>query len=107
MDENVSVHAMVSVTPIGVGVSLSSYIAECERVFYEEGLKVQLHAHGTNLEGPWGRVRRAIERAIARVHALGAPRVSTWIKLSTRTDRAQTMEEMVESVRRKLEVEVS
>ncbi len=33
---------------------------------------------------------------------MGAPRISTIIKLGTRTDRDQTMEEKVESVRRRL-----
>ncbi len=37
--------------PLGVGVSLSPYIAACERVLREAGLKVHLHAYGTNLEG--------------------------------------------------------
>ncbi len=38
------------VVPIGMGVSLSPYVAACERVLAEAGLNV-LHANGTNLEG--------------------------------------------------------
>ena len=41
----------VGVVPIGVGVSLSSYVAACERVFAEAGLTTRLHAYGTNIEG--------------------------------------------------------
>jgi uncharacterized protein (TIGR00106 family) len=37
------------IVPIGVGVSLSSYVAACEKVFAEAGLKTALHANGTNI----------------------------------------------------------
>ncbi|MDD2464962.1 MAG: MTH1187 family thiamine-binding protein [Desulfobulbus sp.] len=37
--------------PLGVGVSVSQYVAECHRVLLETGLKHQLHAYGTNIEG--------------------------------------------------------
>jgi uncharacterized protein YqgV (UPF0045/DUF77 family) len=36
------------------------------------------------------------------VHALGAPRISTSLRLGTRTDRDQTMNDKIESVQRKL-----
>jgi uncharacterized protein (TIGR00106 family) len=39
------------VVPLGVGVSVSEYVAACERVLKEAGLKTQLHAYGTNIEG--------------------------------------------------------
>jgi uncharacterized protein (TIGR00106 family) len=90
------------VVPLGVGVSLSSYIAECERVLREAGLETRLHAYGTNIEGEWNEVMAAVKRCHEAVHAMGAPRISTTIKLGTRTDRLQTMEEKVRSVEEKL-----
>jgi len=60
------------------------------------------HAYGTNIEGEWDEVFAAIKRCHQVVHAMGAPRISTTIKLGTRTDRAQTMEDKVASVREKL-----
>jgi hypothetical protein len=39
------------VVPIGVGVHLAPYIAACEKVLTEAGLKVQLHPNGTAIEG--------------------------------------------------------
>ena len=39
------------VVPIGVGVSLSEYIVECQRVLKAAGLKTELHAYGTVIEG--------------------------------------------------------
>ncbi len=90
------------VVPIGVGVSVSSYVAACERVLTEAGLKTVLHAYGTNIEGEWDQVFAAIKRCHEVVHQMGAPRISTTIKLGTRTDRAQTMDDKVRSVKDKL-----
>ena len=90
------------VVPIGVGVSLSTYIAECEKILTEAGLKTELHPYGTNIEGEWDDVFVAIKRCHKKVHAMGAPRITTTIKLGTRVDRGQTMEEKVESVKSKL-----
>ena len=90
------------IVPIGVGVSLSTYIAACEKVLAEAGLKTALHSYGTNIEGEWDDVFAAIRRCHETVHAMGAPRITTTIKLGTRTDRNQTMEDKVDSVKAKL-----
>jgi uncharacterized protein (TIGR00106 family) len=89
--------------PIGVGVSVSKYIAECEKILAEAGLKTQLHAYGTNIEGEWDDVFAAIKRCHEHVHEMGAPRISSTIRLGTRTDREQTMEDKVRSVQEKLQ----
>ncbi|MFH1313753.1 MAG: MTH1187 family thiamine-binding protein [Candidatus Eisenbacteria bacterium] len=94
--------ADVSIVPIGVGVSLSRYVAACERVFTEAELDTHLHAYGTNVEGEWDAVFDAFKRCHEVVHEMGAPRVSTVIKVGTRTDRDQTMGEKVGSVEAKL-----
>jgi len=90
------------IVPIGVGVSLSTYIAACEKVLTEAGLKTSLHSYGTNIEGEWDAVFTAIKRCHETVHGMGAPRITTTIKLGTRTDRNQTMEDKVASVQKKL-----
>jgi len=94
--------ADLCVVPIGVGVSVSPHIAACERILKDAGLKIHLHAYGTNIEGEWGQVFAAIKRCHEAVHAMGAPRISTTIKVGTRTDRDQTMEEKVRSVQEKM-----
>ncbi len=94
--------ADLCLVPIGVGVSVSKEIAACERVLAEAGLKTKLHAYGTNIEGEWDDVFAAIKRCHEVVHEQGAPRIMTIIKLGTRTDRPQTMEDKVQSVKRKL-----
>ncbi|MCR9118464.1 MAG: MTH1187 family thiamine-binding protein [bacterium] len=86
------------VVPIGVGVSVSKYVRECQIVVQEAGLEHRLHAYGTNIEGDWDDVFSAIKQCHQRVHALGAPRITTSIKVGTRTDREQSMQDKIDSV---------
>ena len=90
------------VVPVGVGVSVSKYVAECEKVFQEAGLKTHLHAYGTNIEGEWDTVMAAVKRCHEVVHAAGAPRITSSMRFGTRTDREQHMEDKVRSVEEKL-----
>ena len=94
--------ADLSVIPLGVGVSLAEYVSACQRVLREAGLEPKLHAFGTNVEGDWDVVTAAVRRCHDVVHAMGAPRVSTTLKLSTRIDREQTLSDKVNSVRERL-----
>lgn len=89
------------VVPVGVGTSVSKHVAACQEVLEQAGLSHQLHAYGTNIEGEWDAVFAAIKRCHEVVHTLGAPRITTTLKVGTRTDRRQTMAEKVESVQAK------
>jgi len=84
--------------PLGVELSLSPNIAECQRILNDMGLKHELHAYGTNIEGEWDAVMEAIKRCHNRVHEMGAPRINTTLKLGTRTDRDDTLIGKVQSV---------
>jgi uncharacterized protein (TIGR00106 family) len=97
-----NVIADVCVVPIGVGVSVSKYVAACEKVLADAGLNPTLHAYGTNVEGEWDAVFAAVKRCHEVVHEMGAPRISSTMRFGTRTDRAQSMSEKVHSVRDKL-----
>jgi uncharacterized protein (TIGR00106 family) len=93
----------VCVIPMGVGVSVSEYIVACHKILKKAGLKTQLHAYGTNVEGKWDDVMAAVKACHEEVHAMGVPRITTTIKLGTRTDRSQTMEDKVSSVLNKMQ----
>ena len=86
------------VVPLGVGVSVSRYIAVCEQILSEAGLKIGMHAYGTNIEGEWDEVFQAVKRCHEKLHQMGAPRISTNLRLGTRTNRNQSMEDKVQSV---------
>lgn len=90
------------VVPIGVGVSVSKYVVACHEILKASGLKSELHAYGTNIEGEWDQVMEAVKKCHETVHKMGAPRITTTIKLGTRVDREQTMYDKVESVKTKL-----
>ena len=94
--------ADISIIPIGVGSSLSSYVAACERVLRDAGLQPALHAFGTEVEGDWDVVLGAVRRCHEVVHEMGSPRVHTALKLSTRIYRAQSLDDKVASVRQQL-----
>ena len=94
--------ADLCVIPIGVGVSLGSYIAECEKILMRAGLKTRLHGYGTNIEGEWDDVMQAIKQCHQTLHEMGVPRVSSTIRLGTRIDRDQSIEDKIRSVQEKL-----
>ena len=90
------------VVPVGVGVSVSRHVAACQQVLEDAGLSYNMHAYGTNIEGEWDGVFAAVKRCHEVVHQMGAPRISTTIKVGTRIDREQTMDDKIKSVREKL-----
>lgn len=94
--------ADIAIIPIGVGLSLSRYVAACETVLSEAGLEPTLHANGTNVEGDWDTVTDALKRCHEVLHEMGAPRVATNLRLGTRNDRVQTMDDKLDAVRSKL-----
>jgi len=94
--------ADLCIVPVGVGLSVSHYIAACEKILTKAGLKTHLHAYGTNIEGEWDVVFAAVKRCHEVVHEMGAPRISTTLRVGTRTDREQTMEDKIQSVEVKL-----
>ena len=90
------------IIPMGVGVSLGSYIAACEKILIKAGLNTKLHAYGTNIEGEWEPVMRAVKECHETLHEMGVPRISSTLRLGTRIDREQTMEDKIRSVQQKM-----
>lgn len=92
----------ICVVPIGVGISVSEYVTACQRVLQESGLDHQMHAYGTNIEGDWDVVFAAVKRCHEVVHSMGAVRISSSMRIGTRTDREQSMDDKINSVKAKL-----
>jgi len=90
------------VVPLGAGLSVSRFVAACENIIKEAGLKSMLHAYGTNIEGEWDEVFAAVKKCHEVIHEMGAPRITTTIKFGTRVDREQTMQDKLDSVEEKL-----
>ena len=96
-----NVIADLCIVPMGVGVSVSPYVAVCQKILAEADLDIQLHAYGTNIEGEWETVFAAIRRCHEEIHKMGAPRITTTLKFGTRTDRDQHMADKIRSVKEK------
>ncbi len=92
----------ICVVPMGVGLSVSKYVVECQKIFAAAGLNHQLHAYGTNVEGEWDDVMAAIKQCHEKLHDMGSPRISSTIRMGTRTDHEQTMQDKIDSVNEKL-----
>ncbi len=90
------------VVPLGVGVSVSKYVAVCEKIISDARLKSTLHANGTNIEGDWDEVFSAIKRCHEVIHEMDAPRIFTSLRINTRIDKEQSMQDKIDSVKSKL-----
>lgn len=75
--------AAFSVTPIGVGASVSEHVAEAVRLVRDSGLPNETSAMFTTVEGDWDEVMALIGRCVEAV-AARAPRVSVVIKCDVR-----------------------
>jgi len=81
----------VQIIPIGAGVSVRKEVMRAHELLEESGLPIILHANGSNLEGELEAVLAAIQTAIETLHAEGVVRLSSHIKIGTRTDKVPTM----------------
>lgn len=79
--------AELQVIPIGVGVSVRAQVRRAQELIRESGLAIQEHSFGTNVEGDLETILKVVARVHEVLHAEGAPRLSTAIKLGTRTDK--------------------
>ena len=90
------------VVPLGVGTSLSPFIAACQEVIDKTGLEYELGPSGTAVEGEWEKVFACVKACHEKVHALGAARIYTTLKVNTRLDGQHSFREKVPSVKSKI-----
>ncbi|KAL1971637.1 hypothetical protein VTN31DRAFT_2258 [Thermomyces dupontii] len=89
--------------PMGTGsASVSTQIAEVQRLVEKSGLKYVMHSAGTTLEGPWDKVHRVIGQAHTLLHRQGIARIQTDIRSGSRIDKVQSFEDKVKSVNKLL-----
>lgn len=88
----------VSFIPLGAGTSLSAHVAEALSLIRASGLPYEFHSMGTNIEGEWDEVMALIRRCQDRLFEMGAPRLSTSLKISERRDKPYHMKQKIASV---------
>jgi uncharacterized protein (TIGR00106 family) len=91
----------MSITPLGKGESVSSYVAECVRLVQLSGMDYELHAMGTIVEGELDAVLDLMRRCIEAV-AQHSDRVTCAAKLDFRRGHSGRIRSKVNSVRQKL-----
>ena len=79
--------AEIQVVALGVGVSVRKQVRRAQQIIHESGLTVQEHAFGTNVEGELSTILDTVARIHEVLHAEDTPRISTSIKIGTRTDK--------------------
>jgi len=82
--------ADLCVIPIGQGVSVADEIAHCQRILARFDIDTELHAYGTTLYGDWDEVFAAIKACHEELHEAGVTRLSSTLKVGTRSDKEQT-----------------
>ncbi|HSN90332.1 MAG TPA: MTH1187 family thiamine-binding protein [Anaeromyxobacteraceae bacterium] len=93
----------LSITPLGTGTpSVSRYVAGVERILRASGLRNQLTAMGTIIEGDLDRILAVIREMHEHPFTQGAVRVSTFVKIDDRRDKEHTIEGKMRSVEEKL-----
>jgi uncharacterized protein (TIGR00106 family) len=89
--------AAFSITPLGVGDSVSASVAEAVRLIRASGLPNETNAMFTNVEGEWDDVMELIKRCVDKVGE-SAPRVSVVIKLDVRPGAVDALAHKVQAV---------
>ena len=88
----------VCVIPLSGKISLREEIALAHSILLETGLNVELHGYGSNIEGDYDIIMQAIKKIHETLHDQGTPRIHTAIKIGSRTDKEQTLEDKVSAV---------
>ncbi len=96
--------AAVSISPLGVGISVSKYVAVALKVLEaQDAVRWELDSMFTTLEGEPDALFEVIRKMQEAVFAAGAARVGTVIKMDDRRDQGEvTMEDKVASARAKM-----
>lgn len=93
--------AEFSVVPIGMGESVSQYVAECMKIVEDSGLSYKINPMGTVVEGEYDEVMTLVKRCHMRVIEL-CPRVITTVKIDDRRGAKGVIDRKILSVEEKL-----
>ncbi|KAJ3006991.1 hypothetical protein HKX48_009365 [Thoreauomyces humboldtii] len=107
--EKMKVVADFCIFPLGLGNSLTKYIAQVQLVLSQAAaagrIRYLMHSCGTNIEGDWEDVMSVIRESHRTLHDRpnDAPRVHSTVRIGTRTDKESSIRDKTESVEREIE----
>jgi uncharacterized protein (TIGR00106 family) len=90
-----------SITPLGIGASVSEAVADTVRLVRDSGLPNETNAMFTNVEGEWDEVMALIKACVTTVTDV-APRVSVVIKIDHRPGVSDALHAKVEAIEDRL-----
>ena len=90
--------AEICVIPLNGSVSLRNEIATAHNILKKTGCNVELHGYGTNIEGDYDTIMFAIKEIHLTLHKMGTARIHTSLKISSRTDKNQSLSNKVKAV---------
>lgn len=93
--------AAFSITPLGVGDSVSGAVADAVGLVRSSGLPNETNAMFTNVEGDWDEVMALLKACVDKV-AEAAPRVSVVVKIDHRPGHVGGLVRKVEAVEARL-----
>lgn len=90
--------ADICVVPLTGRVSVREEVSIAHRILEATGLPTHLHGYGTNIEGDFDSVMGALKEIHEELHRRGVPRITTTIRLGSRTDKEQSIQDKIEAV---------
>ncbi|MCA9001024.1 MAG: MTH1187 family thiamine-binding protein, partial [Planctomycetes bacterium] len=90
--------ADICVVPFTGQASVRKQVAKAHQILVDTGLPTLLHGYGTNIEGDYDVVMGALKRIHEALHEDGATRISTTIRLGSRTDKQQSIQDKIDVV---------
>ncbi len=99
--EEVELIAEFSVIPIGAGVSVSQYVAECMKMVDASGIDYRINPMGTVLEGDYDKVMEVVRKCHMKVMEM-VPRAVTSVRIDDRKGATGGMEKKMRSVEEKV-----
>jgi uncharacterized protein (TIGR00106 family) len=96
--------AEISVVPLGTKTpSLSQYVARAVKVLErEKDIRYEITAMGTIIEGDLDKILAVVRKMHEGTFGEGVARVLTTVKIDDRRDKAGSMKEKVDSVKKNL-----
>ena len=95
--------AEICVIPLNGSISLRKEIAIAHRILQDTGCSVELHGYGTNIEGDYDLIMKAVKDIHQHLHEIGTARIHTSLKISSRIDKDQSFLQKVEAVQQQLQ----
>ena len=90
--------ADICIIPITGRISVRKEVTLAHTILKETGLPVQLHSYGTNIEGDYDTIMAALKEIFTQLHKTGTPRVTATLKIGSRIDKEQSMQDKIDAV---------